>query len=78
MAPTLPTTTVDFEKSLQELEALVAEMENRELTPEASMERFKRGFRLAQDCQNALRLAESRIAQWVDNPEADMGGYERP
>jgi len=76
MTPTLPT-TMDFEKSLQELEALVKEMENRELSPEASLEHFKRGFRLAHDCQNALRLAEHRVARWANAEEADTGGHDR-
>lgn len=76
MAPIVPT-TMDFERSLQELEDLVAEMERRELSPEASIERFKRGFRLAHDCQNALRLAESIVAQWENGLDGEQGGYDR-
>lgn len=66
--------TADFERNLQELEALVDEMENRDLSPEASIEHFKRGFKLAHDCQHALRIAEHQVTQWMASLQPRSGG----
>lgn len=51
----------EFEKSLDELEALVARMEQGELSLEDSVKAFERGMRLYQDCQRALDEAEMRV-----------------
>lgn len=52
---------VDFEASLKELEALVAQMEGGTLSLEESLAAFERGVKLTRDCQSALRTAEMRI-----------------
>ena len=66
--PTTPTTPVsqpgaiaDFEKSLDELESLVARMEKGDLTLEDSVRAFERGMLLYQSCQKALDEAELRV-----------------
>jgi exodeoxyribonuclease VII small subunit len=51
----------DFEKSLDELEALVARMEQGELSLEDSVKAFERGMHLYQNCQRALDEAELRV-----------------
>ena len=52
---------VDFEQALQELEALVEQMEQGELSLEDSLKSFERGIELARLCQKALRDAEQKV-----------------
>ncbi len=64
---------VDFEKSLAELEGLVAKMEGGTLSLEQSLAAFERGVKLTRDCQAALRTAEMRIkALTQDGDEEDV------
>lgn len=64
---------VDFEKSLAELEGLVAKMEGGTLSLKQSLAAFERGVKLTRDCQAALRTAEMRIkALTQDGDEEDV------
>jgi exodeoxyribonuclease VII small subunit len=54
-------TGFDFEKSLAELEAIVAQMESGELSLEAALKQFERGVTLTKACQRALAEAEQRV-----------------
>ncbi len=56
-----PGAIADFEKSLDELETLVARMEKGDLTLEDSVRAFERGMTLYQNCQKALDEAELRV-----------------
>jgi exodeoxyribonuclease VII small subunit len=53
--------TVAFEKSLKELEALVAKMEQGNLGLEESLQHFERGIQLTRVCQQALKEAEQKV-----------------
>ena len=50
-----------LEKSLEELEALLQELESGELTLEAALAQFERGVKLTRQCQNALQEAEQKV-----------------
>jgi exodeoxyribonuclease VII small subunit len=52
---------LDFEKSLQQLEALVEAMENGDLGLEESLQAFEKGVALTRACQAALDNAEQRV-----------------
>ena len=52
---------VNFEESLAELEDLVEQMEEGDLSLEESLAAFEKGIRLARDCQDALKQAEQRV-----------------
>jgi len=52
---------VNFEESLEELEALVEQMEDGDLSLEDSLAAFEKGVRLARECQDALKNAEQRV-----------------
>jgi exodeoxyribonuclease VII small subunit len=58
MSSTKPKT---FESSLEELERIVHELEQGELTLEKSLELFEQGVKLSRDCQERLNQAERRI-----------------
>ena len=50
-----------LEKSLEELEALLNELESGELTLEAALAHFERGVKLTRQCQKALQAAEQKV-----------------
>ena len=52
---------IDFERSLQELEAIVEKMETGNLSLEESLKYFERGIGLTRLCQKALREAEQKV-----------------
>ena len=54
-------TNINFEKSLQELEALVEKMEQGNLSLEESLKYFERGVVLTRSCQKALAEAGQKV-----------------
>jgi exodeoxyribonuclease VII small subunit len=50
-----------FEASLRELETLVENMEQGELSLEESLKHFERGIQLTRSCQQALKDAEQKV-----------------
>jgi len=54
---------VDFEKSLQQLEALVSKMEQGQLSLEQSLDAFEQGIKLTRTCQETLKNADQRVSQ---------------
>ena len=52
---------LNLEKSLQDLEALIGELESGELPLEQAMQKFEEGIRLTRNCQAALKDAEQRV-----------------
>lgn len=60
-----------FEKSLDELEGLVAKLEAGELSLEDSLASYERGVKLFRDCQQALAQAELRVRLLGDPDRPD-------
>ena len=54
--------TPDFEKSLEALEKILAEMESGKLNLDESLKAFERGVKLSAECQQALAEAEQRVS----------------
>ena len=50
-----------FETGLQQLEAIVKEMESGDLPLERALELFERGMQLSEGCRKQLEEAETRI-----------------
>jgi len=59
----------DFEKSLDELEQLVAKMEHGEQSLDDSLKSYERGIALFRNCQTALDQAELRV-KLLSDPQA--------
>ena len=57
-----PADPVSFEKALEELEALVARMEDGKLPLEESLAAYQRGAELIKFCESKLADAQARIA----------------
>tara|TARA_B100000795_G_C22575295_1_gene351640 strand:+ start:138 stop:383 length:246 start_codon:yes stop_codon:yes gene_type:complete len=55
------TNAFNFEASLAELESLVQQMEQGDLTLEDSLAAFERGIALTRGCQTALAQAEQKV-----------------
>ena len=53
--------TALFEESLQELEEIVEQMEQGDITLEQSLKAFERGIKLTRTCQKALQEAEQKV-----------------
>lgn len=73
-----PNQIVDFEKSLDELEQLVARMEHGELSLDDSLTSFERGVSLYRNCQSALEQAELRVRLLLDPADPDSATPFQP
>ena len=58
--------TPNFEKALTDLETLVEEMEQGNLSLEESLKRFEKGISLSSECQQALQNAELKVTQLLE------------
>jgi len=58
---------VDFEQSLAQLEALVARMEQGDMSLEESLKAFAEGINLTRECQNRLAEAELKVNQLIND-----------
>jgi exodeoxyribonuclease VII small subunit len=58
--------SLDFEAALDELEKLVARMEDGDLPLEETLKQFERGIELARRCQKALSDAEQKVDVLVE------------
>lgn len=52
---------LNLEKSLEQLESLIDELEAGDLPLENAMKKFEEGIRLTRSCQSALKDAEQRV-----------------
>ncbi len=67
----------DFEKALQQLEALVERMEQGESTLEQSLKDFEQGIALTRQCQQALQAAEQKVSILLQSDaEAPLADFE--
>ena len=69
---------VDFEGALEELEGLVARMEEGELSLEESLKTYERGIELSRGCQKSLDTAEQRIKILTEKDGAAEARTFRP
>ncbi len=60
-----------FESSLAELENLVKQMEQGDMTLEASLAAYERGVKLSRQCQEALSKAQFRIQELKAGAEGE-------
>lgn len=56
------TNSINFEKTIAELEQLVEKMEAGDLSLEESLKYFERGISLTKACQTALSEAEQKVS----------------
>ena len=73
-----PHPVAHFEQSLDELEQLVARMEQGDLGLDDSLKSFERGIALYRDCQGALEQAELRVQQLLDPADPSSARDYKP
>ena len=59
-------TDINFEKSLEELEGIVEDLESGELSLENSLKSFEKGIKLARQCQEQLSKAELQVQKLIE------------
>ena len=64
---------IDFEKSMEELEKIVGDLESGTLTLDQSIEAFERGIELAKLCQKRLEAAEERVKKLLEKTNGEIG-----
>ena len=62
---------IDFEASLEQLEAIVETLEEGNLGLEESLKCFEKGIKITRDCQLALQNAEQRVRLLTTKPNGD-------
>lgn len=62
-----------FETQLEELEALVREMENGEIPLEQAVSHFERGMALSKSCEELLKKAELKVQTLLTETAAQQG-----
>lgn len=68
-----------LEKSLEELEAILQELESGDLTLEAALEHFERGLKLTRRCQKVLQEAEQKVEILLrKTPDGQPEPFEPP
>ena len=66
----------DLEKSLAELEKIVATLEEGDIPLEQALKQFEKGIKLSRDCQTALQSAEQRVQVLMNGDLEDFDGVE--
>lgn len=72
----MPVEEITFEKALDRLEGLIAELEKGELSLEDSLKKFKEGTDLTRHCRKLLVEAEYRVEKILQDGET--GDFELP
>ncbi|MCI0504962.1 MAG: exodeoxyribonuclease VII small subunit [Gammaproteobacteria bacterium] len=63
--------SINFEAAIAELESLVEEMEQGNISLEDSLKKFERGIELTRTCQQALQEAEQKIQMLIEKKQSD-------
>jgi exodeoxyribonuclease VII small subunit len=67
----------DLESSIAEINTLIEQMEQGEISLEQSLDRFERGIRLIKHCQKVLQEAEQKVQILINNNDKeDLRPYE--
>ncbi len=59
--------TNTFEKSVDELDAIVSKMESGDLSLDESLKLFEKGVKLTRECQKTLADAEAKIEKLMND-----------
>lgn len=71
------TPPLPFETALAELESLVGQLEQGELTLDEALQRFERGVALVRSCQRTLQVAEQQVDQLIErNGRLDVAPFD--
>lgn len=61
-----------FEQSIAELEKIVAELENGDVSLDDSLSLFEKGIKLSKNCQKMLDEAEKKVSILMTNEDGEI------
>lgn len=61
-----------FEESISELEKIVSQLENGDVTLDESLELFEQGIKLSKSCQKMLDAAEKKVSILLTNDDGEI------
>lgn len=61
--------SLNFEKSLEELEKIVNTLENNDISLDKAIEIFEKGIKLSNTCRKTLEKAETKMTALTENKE---------
>jgi exodeoxyribonuclease VII small subunit len=64
--------TLELEKAMSQLEAIVEQLESGDLTLDKSLQQFEKGVRLSRECQTALNKAEQKVQMLIGDELKDI------
>lgn len=67
---------LSFEQALQELEVIVAQLEQGEVPLEQALKQFERGIGLVRASQQKLEQAQQQVAILSNGPEGDLTPFD--
>jgi exodeoxyribonuclease VII small subunit len=64
--------SLNFEKSLSDLESIIEKMEDNQLSLEEALQNFETGVSLAKLCQMTLAEAEQKVSLLIEKANQDI------
>lgn len=61
-----------FEQSITELEEIVSQLENGDVTLDESLSLFEKGIKLSKNCQKMLDAAEKKVSILLTNDDGEI------
>lgn len=62
----------NFEKSMENLENIVTELEKGELNLDESVKKFEEGMKISKQCSDMLQEAEKKITMLIKNSDGEF------
>ncbi len=70
--------SVNFEKSLGDLESIIEKMEGDQLNLDEALKHFEAGVILAKQCQSTLTEAEQKVSLLIEKANQDIEFHTLP
>ncbi len=67
---------LSFEKQIERIEKITADLESGELSLEDAMKRYEEGVKLITSCSKSLTKAEGKVTKLIENMEVPFGGEQ--
>ncbi|WP_144209840.1 exodeoxyribonuclease VII small subunit [Shewanella donghaensis] len=66
---------LSFEESLEELENIVADLEQGEVTLDNALKQFERGIKLVRQSQSKLEQAQQKVSILLNEDDTDLSPF---
>lgn len=70
--------SLNFEKSLEDLESIIEKMEGEQLSLDDALKHFETGVNLAKLCQTTLADAEQKVSLLIEKANEDIEFHALP